>query len=309
MPPKKIAIVGYGKIAHDQHTPSIAETDGLELVATVSRRGEAPDGVASFTTLADLANSDIGVDAIAFCTPPDGRTKMAMAAADFGWDILLEKPPGSTAAEVAKLADYVYITGQILFTTWHSQYNAAVDTAATRLLNQTVISMRINWKEDVRKWHPGQDWIWQANGFGVFDAGINALSIATKIMPFALNVAAASLTIAANHQSPIAADIEFAGQIGATCSAHFDWREQGDECWQIAIATEQETLLLDKGGTELWVDGVKIIAEPSREYRHIYAHFARLLTQRQNHVDMAPLQLVEGAMTLGDRLSIPEFIS
>ncbi len=309
MPPKKIAIVGYGKIAQDQHAPSIAETQELELVATVSRRLEAPDGIPAFATLEDLANSEIVVDAVALCTPPDGRAGMAMAAADFGWDILLEKPPGSTAAEVAKLADYVHGTGQILFTTWHSQYNAAVDAAAQRLRNQTIKSMRIDWKEDVRKWHPGQDWIWQADGFGVFDAGINALSIATKIMPFALNVAAAKLTIAANHQSPIAADIDFEEHMDATCSAHFDWRETGDECWQIAITTKQEELLLDKGGTELWVDGAKIIAEPSREYRHIYAHFAQLISQRQSHVDIVPLQLVESAMTLGARLSIAEFQS
>ncbi len=307
MPPKKIAIVGYGKIAQDQHAPSIAETPGLELVATVSRRKEAPVGMRSFATLEDLANSEIVVDAVALCTPPDGRATMAMAAADLGWDILLEKPPGSTAASVAKLADYVHGTGQILFTTWHSQYNAAVDAAAVRLRDQTITSMRIDWKEDVRKWHPGQDWIWQADGFGVFDAGINALSIATKIMPFELNIASAKLTIAANHQSPIAADIHFAGQNAAICSAHFDWREEDGECWQITIVTEQEKLLLDKGGTELWVDGAKMIGEASREYRHIYAHFAQLLDQRQSHVDITPLQLVESAMTMGERLGIPAF--
>ena len=41
----------------------------------------------------------------------------------------------------------------------------------------------VTWKEDVRHWHPGQQWIWEAGGFGVFDPGINALSIVTKIMP------------------------------------------------------------------------------------------------------------------------------
>ncbi len=37
-------------------------------------------------------------------------------------------------------------------------------------------------KEDVRRWHPGQDWIWEAGGFGVFDPGINALSILTEVL-------------------------------------------------------------------------------------------------------------------------------
>lgn len=303
MRPTRIAIVGYGKIAQDQHAPSIAETNGLELVATVSRRGEAPDGIPSFPTLDALATSDVAVDAVALCTPPEGRSQTAMLAADHGWDILLEKPPGLTAAEVVSLGEYVHGTGRILFTTWHSQYNAAVDATAERLATQDIVSMRIDWREDVRKWHPGQDWIWQAGGFGVFDPGINALSIATKIIPKPLEVHRATLTIAENHQSPIAADIEF----GERLSAHFDWRESGDECWKIEIKTARETLLLDKGGSELWADGKQIVAEEPQEYRLIYKHFAQLLRARQSHVDVAPLQLVTEALSVAERRRIPAF--
>jgi D-galactose 1-dehydrogenase len=290
----RIAIVGYGKIAQDQHAPSIAETDGLELVATVSRRGEAPEGIPSFPTLDALAASDVTVDAVALCTPPEGRSQIAMAAADHGWDILLEKPPGVTSEEVVKLAQYVREAGRILYTTWHSQYNVAVDAAAERLAKQDIISMRIDWREDVHKWHPGQDWIWEAGGFGVFDPGINALSIATKIMPMPLSVKRAKLTFEGDHQSPIAVDIDF----GCQLSAHFDWRETGEECWKIAVETSKEILLLDKGGSELWVNGKQIIANASREYMLIYAHFAYLLSIRKSYVDIYPLQLVEEAKNL-----------
>ena len=48
--------------------------------------------------------------------------------------------------------------------------------------------MEILWHEDVHKWHPGQQWIWEPGGFGVFDPGINAFSIATKIFPGGLFV-------------------------------------------------------------------------------------------------------------------------
>jgi D-galactose 1-dehydrogenase len=293
--PVKIAIIGYGKIAQDQHAPSIAQTEGLELVATVSRSGSAPKGIRAFPTLDALIASGIKVDAVALCTPPEGRSQTAIAAAGYGWDILLEKPPGTSAAEVLALADYVRSTGQILFTTWHSQYNAAVDAAAQRLAGQHIRAMRIDWREDVRKWHPGQEWIWQAGGFGVFDPGINALSIATKIMPQPLAVESAKLTIAENHQSPIAVDLEFGGQF----SAHFDWRETGKECWRIEIQTARETMVLDKGGCELWVGGEQVIAHPPREYPSIYAHFANLLRARQSHIDVAPLHLVEEAQRIG----------
>ena len=299
----KIAIIGFGKIARDQHAPSIAETDGLELVATVSRRGSGLDGIPSFPTVQALVDSGIQVDAVALCTPPEGRSDTAKAAADYGWDILLEKPPGTSTEDVTALADYVHRTGRILFTAWHSQYNPAVDAAAERLAGHDIVSLRIDWQEDVRKWHPGQDWIWEEGGFGVFDPGINALSIATKIMPMPLVVKRAQLTIADNHQSPIAVDIEF----GAQLSAHFDWRETGDECWKINIETKQDSLLLDKGGSELWVNGQAVIAAPPQEYRLIYAHFAALLSARQSHIDCSPLHLVEQAQKIGTVHRTAEF--
>jgi D-galactose 1-dehydrogenase len=304
VPPIKIAIVGFGKIARDQHMPSIAQTEGLELVATVSRSGETPEGIATFPTLEALATSGLEVNAVTLCTPPEGRSQMAMAAADYGWDIILEKPPGISSAEVLALADHVQDRGQILFTTWHSQYNAAVDAAAQRLAGQDIRGLRIDWREDVRKWHPGQDWIWEASGFGVFDPGINALSIVTKIMPMPLAVRQARLTIAQNHQSPIAVDIDF----GAQLSAHFDWRETEGECWKIAIETGQERLVIDKGGSELWSYDTCIVREPSCEYQSIYAHFATLMQTRQSHVDIAPLRLVEEAQTVGTINRIASFI-
>ena len=55
--------------------------------------------------------------------------------------------------------------------------------AKARLKRHHVNFLKVTWKEDVRKWHPGQEWIWQPGGFGVFDPGINALSIVTKILP------------------------------------------------------------------------------------------------------------------------------
>jgi D-galactose 1-dehydrogenase len=303
MLPIKIAIVGFGKIARDQHLPSIIETEGLELVATVSQSGNSVEDVASFPSLDALIASGLAVDAVALCTPPTGRSTLAMRAADQGWDVLLEKPPGISSAEVIALADYIHRAGKILFTTWHSQYNAAVDAAAQRLAGQDIRALQINWREDVRKWHPGQAWIWEAGGFGVFDPGINALSIATKIMPKLLQVERARLTFAENHKSPIAVHLEF----GRGRSAHFDWRETGAECWQIGIETGDERLLLDKGGSELWVNGEQIIAQAPREYQSIYAHFASLLHSRQSHIDIAPLRLVEEAQRIQEIVRIAAF--
>jgi len=48
---------------------------------------------------------------------------------------------------------------------------------------RSIDRVTVAWCENVRQWHPGQDWLWRPGGFGVFDPGINALSIITVDPP------------------------------------------------------------------------------------------------------------------------------
>ncbi len=97
--------------------------------------------------------------------------------------------------------------------------------------------MSIAWLEDVRHWHPGQDWIWDAGGMGVFDPGINALSIATHILP-PFFLTGATLSVPENRQAPIAADLHFADAAGTPIHAVFDWRQTGPQTWDIRVETD-----------------------------------------------------------------------
>lgn len=306
---KRIAIMGYGKIAKDQHVPAIAKTKDAELVAIVSSRGESPDGIPVFASLQELAQSNVKVDAIALCTPPKGRAEIAREAMSEGWHVLLEKPPGATVMEVEQLSKYAESTDRTLFATWHAQYNEAVDKAAALLANQDIISFMISWRENVRKWHPGQTWIWEAGGFGVFDPGINALSIATKILPVDFHIDEANLFIAENHQAPIAADIKFSGGFAEEARANFDFRTTSDEIWTISIQTRTNLLDLEQGGSLLKIDGKTVVQEQENdEYPMIYAKFVDLMDVGQSHVDLAPLKLTADALMIGQRHSVAPFL-
>jgi predicted dehydrogenase len=253
MTPLKIAIIGFGKIAEDQHVPSIAANPRFELVATVSRRGKGVEGVRSFTSHQEMLHEAEGLDAVAICTPPLGRYDIARQCIEAGLHALLEKPPGVSLAEVEHLACIAEAGGTSLFTTWHAQHNPAVTAAAELLAGKQVKRMEIVWHEDVRKWHPGQQWIWEPGGFGVFDPGINALSIATRIFPGELFVREAELSIPENKQTPIAAKLRFASSIGgeATLTGDFNWDHRGEEAWDIRIETGDGTdLLLSHGGIQ-----------------------------------------------------------
>lgn len=306
----RLGIIGFGKIAQDEHLPAIAKNPDFELVAVVS-----PDGahrqVPSFTSASALFASGIKLDAVSLCMPPGPRFGIARDAVAAGLHVLLEKPPTATVGEAVALQELARAAGRVVFTTWHSQYNAAVDEARRRLAGRSVTRLHIAWKEDVRFWHPGQEWIWEPGGFGVFDPGINAFSIVTRILPQPIFVAQSLLEVPANRATPIAAQIRFKPSTpqAADLAAEFDWRQPGDPIKTIALQTADGLdLLLRNGGTELLVGGELVSAAPMQEHEAIYRHFAQLLKSGQSHVDLAPLQLVSDCFMLGRQVAAEAFV-
>ena len=297
----RIGVVGMGKIARDQHLPAIEANPRFTLAATVQR--SAAESTLNFTSHEEMLGAADRLDAVAITTPPGPRYRIARDCIAAGLHLLLEKPPTATLAEIEDLSERASAAGVVLFTTWHAQHNPAVIAAAELLRGQRVRAMTITWHEDVEKWHPGQRWIWEPGGFGVFDPGINAFSIASLVFPGPLFVREAALHLPAGSHTPIAADIRFdspaaTGELG--CS--LDWRRSAGEEWTIALVTEEgvEITLLD-GGARLLVDGADQAVEGAGEYPDIYRRFAELIDARHSHVDTEPLRMVADCLLVGSR--------
>lgn len=299
MAPIRIAIVGVGKIAREQHVPAIGADQDFELVATASRHG-AIDGVPSFPDVESLLAGVENLDAVALCMPPAPRHAAALAALAAGKHVLLEKPPGATLSELDDLVDLAAAQRVSLFATWHSRFAAGVERARQWLADQKIRSVHVDWKEDVRKWHPGQAWIWEPGGFGVFDPGINALSIVTEILPMPIHLTSATLSFPRNRAQPIAADLVFADGTGdERASATFDWRQTGPQTWDIHVTTQAGDLLLQSGGARLAINGEVLVDGRDAEYPLIYRRFAKLVAARASDVDLRPLRHVADAFMVG----------
>lgn len=304
--PIRVALVGLGKIARDQHIPSIAGNDRFELAATVSPNAPPIEGIAHYKSFEALLESDTAIDAVSLCTPPQVRTPLAFAAAAKGLHVMLEKPPAATLSELEALVAGVG-DGVSLFATWHSRCAAGVPRAKAWLKDRQIRSVEIVWREDVRVWHPGQAWIWEPGGLGVFDPGINALSIATEILPSLVYLEDAVLEFPANRAAPIAAGLSMRTAAGTPVAMDLDWRQEGPQSWDIRIETDGGSLVLEKGGAVLHVDGETHEAGDV-EYAGLYARFAELIDGGTSDVDPAPLRLVADAFLRGRREETEAFV-
>lgn len=303
----RLAIVGLGKIARDQHIPSIAATEGIELTAIASRNASL-DGVAHFATLDQLLADASDIDAVALCAPPQVRHAQAAAALKAGKHVLLEKPPGATVSELEPLVAAARESGRTLFATWHSRFAPAVEPARIFLCNRQIKSVVVEWKEDVRVWHPGQAWIWEPGGLGVFDPGINALSILTRILPRPFFLTGSELSFPSNRAAPIAADLTFSDVTGLPIRAEFDFRQTGPQTWDIRVETDAGRLTLSSGGRCLVHDDRTLVDEKQAEYRNVYRRFVELIANRESDVDLSPLVHVADAFMLGRRRDVEPFI-
>ncbi|ESZ19604.1 Gfo/Idh/MocA family oxidoreductase [Mesorhizobium sp. L2C084A000] len=303
--PIKIGIVGVGKIVHDQHLPALAKDQDYRLIAAASRHGKVED-IPNFTDIEAMLDAVPELEAVSLCMPPQFRYDAARTALMAKKHVFLEKPPGATVSEVEDLKTLAAQNGVSLFASWHSRYAPAVEAARAFLDTTKIKSAAINWKEDVRRWHPNQEWIWAPGGFGVFDPGINALSIATHILP-AMFITSAVLDFPENRASPVAARVAFRTSNGLPVTMDLDWLQTGPQSWDILAETDKGAMVLSGGGSKLAIDGKVVHDEPEAEYPMLYKRFAEIVRAGTSDVDLAPLQHVADAFMLGKRNVVEAF--
>ncbi len=293
---EKIALVGIGEIARTQHVPVLSESTDWELATTVSRLGTV-DGVTAYSDFDTMLSENPDIKTVSLCVPPQPRFEYATKAIAAGRNVMLEKPPGQSLAEVHALQTMAIEAGVSLFTTWHSRAASGIQLAKEWLADKTVTGGFINWKESVRKYHMGQDWIFEPGGMGVFDPGINALSILTEILPMPTHLTAAELVFPKNRDTPISAELHFHNNIRAV----FDWTVENEQFWDIDVTTTAGTINLKDGGSRIIIDGQETLATEDVEYKNLYSQMAELVRNKQSDVDLSPMIHVADAFTLGKR--------
>jgi D-galactose 1-dehydrogenase len=302
-----VGIVGLGKIALEEHIPALTANDAFTFVAAVSTKSSLSH-VPVFATVEAMLDTMPEIGAVAICTPPQAHYGPAMTALSRGKHVLMEKPPCPTLAEFDGLCALARSQEVTLFQTWHAREAPAIAAAADWLSAHKVTGGHVVWKEDVRHWHPGQSWIWNEGGFGVLDAGINAISILTAIVPEPISVDAAHLFVPESSASPIAAAVVLRTASGAVIDAEFDFRHRGIQSRLVEIETADGPLDLTRfsaarGMTEIWGEA----GSQSQEYAALYRRFAALIKAGGSDTDKRPLELVIEILRVAGRSTVAAF--
>ena len=281
---------GDHRLRQDRGRPApavIADPD-FDLAAIVSRRG-VRDGVPTFRTPAELYASGTALDAVAICTPPPVRHAIAREALDAGMHVLLEKPPTPTIAELDDLAAMRRRRGGVIFTTWHSQYNAAVDEARRASpARRSPASHRLERGRAPLASRPGMD------------LGGRRLRRLRPRHQRAVDPdpdhARAGLRAEARTAYPVEPRYADRGLAGV-CEPRSRPRTRRAAHRRIRLAPGRRSDLehrhrhrgtatssADRGGSRLAVNGARDRRTPMAEYEAIYRRFADLLSRRA-HVD------------------------
>jgi len=296
--PLRAGIVGFGKIARDEHVPAIARTEGIDLIA-VADPAHVTGPVPRYASVETMFAAHPEMDTVILCQPPVARFEAARAALLAGKNVFLEKPPGAAVSEVTLLHELAQERGLTLFAGWHSCWPEPVLQLRAWCAANPPKRIAIRWLEDVRRWHPGQAWIWQTGGFGVFDPGMNALSILTHLLPESIRLIDATLVFPSNRAAPIAASLTMESLYGVPIFAEFDWRQTGPQTWEIVVESESGVRVFSQGGEDAAHTAAESDSALAEDYRMMYRHFVALARARECDVDTAPLQLVADAFMRG----------
>lgn len=158
----RLALAGvHGFGAHHlAHVRTLVDAGRVELVAVCDRRpadpGQLPDGVQEFEDLADLL-AEVSVDVVIVATPIPTHLPLAELALRAGADVLLEKPPVTSLAQLDQLEATLAETGRVCQVGFQSLGSEAIGALRTlvadgELGTVTGVSGVGRWVRDFAYW-------------------------------------------------------------------------------------------------------------------------------------------------------------
>ena len=161
----KVAVVGCGSISKYRHIPEYAANENVELVAfcdpIVERAQKYADqyGAKAYANYEDML-AELKPDAVSVCTPNYLHAPVAIAAANAGAHVLVEKPMASTDEEAAAMIEAARKNGVYLMV-GHNQRLMPPHAKARQILEKGELGKVLTFRTSFG--HPGPEG-WSIDG-------------------------------------------------------------------------------------------------------------------------------------------------
>ncbi|SDO10390.1 Predicted dehydrogenase [Paenibacillus sp. yr247] len=161
----KVAVVGCGSISKHRHIPEYAWNSNVELVAFVDpilKRAEhyaQLHGGKAYSSYTEMLKQE-KVDAVSVCTPNFLHAEAAIAAANAGAHVLVEKPMASTAEEATAMIEAAKKNGVFLMV-GHNQRLMPPHVKAKEILDSGKLGKVLTFRTSFG--HPGPEG-WSVDG-------------------------------------------------------------------------------------------------------------------------------------------------
>lgn len=191
--PLRLAVIGYGFVAHVFHAQLISQTDGLELAAIVApahdQAAQARTDYPSATVYEDIERffADIDqYDAVSIGTPNATHVAMATRILRAGKPVVVDKPAAESAAEARKIIAVSEQTG-VAATVFQNRRNDSEILSICKYMQDLDLGRIVRFESRYRFFRPQVETGWREqnpNGDAkgvLFDLGAHILDQAVKL--------------------------------------------------------------------------------------------------------------------------------
>ncbi|MBR6633933.1 MAG: Gfo/Idh/MocA family oxidoreductase [Clostridia bacterium] len=183
----KWGVIGCGGIADRRTLPGMMLADNAELIAVMDANKKAADNCKekygakyAFDNIQELLAIE-EIQAVYIASPVFCHKEQAIAAADAGKDILLEKPVGLTVAEAEEIAEYCDKKGVKLGVGFMMRFHA-YHQKIKELVSSGMIGEIVSARAQFTCWYPEMENCWRqdmklAGGGAMMDLGVHSVDL------------------------------------------------------------------------------------------------------------------------------------
>ncbi len=183
----KWGVIGCGGIADRRTLPGMMLADNAELIAVMDANQAAAEGCKekyqakyAFDNIQDLLALD-EIEAVYIASPVFCHKEQAMAAADAGKDILIEKPVGLTSEEAEEIAAYCEKKGVKLGVGFMMRFHA-YHQKMREIVQGGKIGDIVSARAQLTCWYPKMENCWRqdiklSGGGAMMDMGVHCVDL------------------------------------------------------------------------------------------------------------------------------------